>query len=45
MEDVWLYFLCIARLNAWIVHDYVAWIVHGDFLVGNKIDVNIMLHG
>ena len=28
--------------NAWNVN---AWILHGDFLVGNRMDVNIMLHG
>ena len=25
--------------------DVNAWIVHGDFLVGNKMDVNILMHG
>jgi len=33
--NAWLYFLWVTR---WII-------LHGDFLVGNKMDVNIVLHG
>ena len=32
MDNAWLYFLWVTR---WIM-------LHGDFLVGNKMDVNVM---